>query len=1082
MSRLVFCLLCAAGAVAAFNWPIAPVNQPHPLGNNWGEYQDYGGGAYFHNGIDIFPLATGAPVYAVAHGWVKAWGTIQANLHYRLAISDSAMANTGRCTGWLYAHIDPARPHKNVGDEVQAGELIGYLVDFPYNFQHIHFARISDTGATWQRFPNYTWWFIQNPLTLLESQSDTVRPVFENARSGSRFAFCRDNSSSYLDPDSLYGNVDIIAKVYDKMTLSTGNAVWDRLAPFILDYRIRGDWDSLPWRLALSYKYGLPPPGTPEIGVVYKDDATCNTRGDYDYRDYFHIVTNTDGDSTIEVTDSTGRWATADFHDGYYWVFVRAKDAAGNARVDSQRVRVVNGNPPLDVACTIITAPAGFVDTGAVIAPACSVINNGPTTVSYSVRMRIGSGYNQTVPVSSHAPGERRRVSFPAWTAQSRGLNAVRCSTELAGDLLPANDRQLDSVTVLVHDAAVVAVSAPTGAVPPGSVVPRAVVRNNGTQREPVRVWFVIGLSYRDSVFLAAGLPLADTTLTFAQWTATPGSWVGRCSVAQVVDNVRANDTATAAFTVNAVDVGVIGLLAPADTVDAAATVVPGARLGNFGAAGADFMAWFRISGPDTDYRDSLVVVGLGSGESREVWFQPWTGSRRAGPYVARCSVAIAFDGNQANDTLSRQFAVVTGRPPVQPGWVEMPNLPLAPSNRAVKDGGWIVFDQQSDRFVIARGNKTPDMLFFQPVADTFGQLTPWPQGAEGRTPYRGAAACADGAGRVYAVKGNGTLGFWRYDIASASWEQLADVPAGPQGRKMKGGSDLVWVNVGDSGYVYLLKGCGCEFYRFNATTGEWQVLPDAPSGSRARWDRGSWLVYVPDSRPAAETAGLIVAHKARIHELYNYDPLAARWSAVLPGMPLLCSQTGKSRKSKDGGSAALLAGRIWALKGGNSQDFYSYDPYRQIWQEEDTMPAVGSTLKRRRVKAGGDIAAGSQALYALKGNRTLELWRYVPAENRVAAGFAGRDSRVGAEMADGLRVTPNPAAGRLVVHLPSARLSGSSVSQLQFYDAAGRRVHAVPVAGGSTVVTDVGRLPVGVYYLTVSGTTGVEVRLTVLR
>ncbi|MEO0053389.1 MAG: M23 family metallopeptidase, partial [candidate division WOR-3 bacterium] len=131
-------------------WPVPPENQVHPLGNNWGEFQDYGGGAYFHNGIDILtPDTSGVEVRAVAPGWVKAWGTIQAELHYRIAVCDSPLTFTGRAEGWLYAHIDPNRYHKNLGDPVAAGDIIGYLVAWPVDssFDHIHFARIPDTGA-----------------------------------------------------------------------------------------------------------------------------------------------------------------------------------------------------------------------------------------------------------------------------------------------------------------------------------------------------------------------------------------------------------------------------------------------------------------------------------------------------------------------------------------------------------------------------------------------------------------------------------------------------------------------------------------------------------------------------------------------------------------------------------------------------------------------------------------------------------------------------------------------------------------------------------------------------------------------
>jgi hypothetical protein len=43
-------------------------------------------------------------------------------------------------------------------------------------------------------------------------------------------------------------------------------------------------------------------------------------------------------------------------------------------------------------------------------------------------------------------------------------------------------------------------------------------------------------------------------------------------------------------------------------------------------------------------------------------------------------------------------------------------------------------------------------------------------------------------------------------------------------------------------------------------------------------------------------------------------------------------------------------------------------------------LPQFGSTQKNRKVKQGGEIAATADVLYALKGNKTRELWRYVPA------------------------------------------------------------------------------------------------------
>lgn len=347
LAALLLSTLLAAPAAATI-WPIVPNTGIQPLGNNWGNYQNYGSNAsdgYFHNGIDIItPGRSNAPVVAVAHGWVKGWGTIQADLHYRLAISDSPVSYTDRAPGWLYAHIDRNRPRKQVGDEVFPGDTIGYLVYWPVTgFDHIHFARISDTGAYWNRFPNYTWWFIENPILQLVPSGDLHPPVFENARTNQRFAFCRDNrDNSYLPPDSLVGAVDIIARIYDKSGYTTGDTTWDKLAPFRIEHMIRRD-DGLvvrPWTLSLEFSNRLE---ATSVSVIYKYDNTCRSRGDYDRRAYFFIITNTNGDSVIGRSDTTGNWNTAEVGDGSYWVIVRAQDHVGNTSLDSMLVTTRNG-------------------------------------------------------------------------------------------------------------------------------------------------------------------------------------------------------------------------------------------------------------------------------------------------------------------------------------------------------------------------------------------------------------------------------------------------------------------------------------------------------------------------------------------------------------------------------------------------------------------------------------------------------------------------------------------------------------------------------------------------------------------
>lgn len=354
----VFAFLAAVlvtSPALATNWPIPPLDSVHPLGNNWGNYQDYGGGPYFHNGVDVLtPDTANVEVRAVAHGWVKGWGTIQYDLHYRLAICDTSSDFTSRAEGWLYAHIDADLPHKNLGEEVQEGDVIGRLVYWGMDatFDHCHFARISDTGATWMRFPNVTWWFIQNPLTIIRPNTDLLAPVIENARTNQKFAFCRNNSNTYLRYDSLVGDVDIIAKVYDKTGYTTGQDTWDKLAPYEIDYSIKRH-DGLvvvPWTIGVQFSNTL---DGALVNVVYKADNTCESRGDYSYREYYYIITNNDGDSIIESSDVSGKWASGTVGDTTYWVYVRASDVSGNTTLDSMMVRTHNNvaveEPPFAV-------------------------------------------------------------------------------------------------------------------------------------------------------------------------------------------------------------------------------------------------------------------------------------------------------------------------------------------------------------------------------------------------------------------------------------------------------------------------------------------------------------------------------------------------------------------------------------------------------------------------------------------------------------------------------------------------------------------------------------------------------------
>lgn len=318
-------------------WPLAP-NSQHPIGNTYGEYQNYGGSPYLHPGIDVL----GSPyekVYAVADGVVKAVLTTSGQYHWRVAVGGPG---SGTTRGHLYAHLRQSSITVSVGDTVVKGQLLGELVPWPTsNFTHIHFNSLEDRGNQW--FGD--WLVPDNVHEDLEHVHEGSKPVFENARGNNVFAFCRNETSNYLNPNSLRGKVDIIAHVGDQL-----NSHWtcsvqtlrysiyplgNPSAP-IVDNKLSVQFD-----MALD-TYGSGAIDSFLVDLLYKEDATCNTNGDYNSREFFHILTNSNGDQVYDASDQAEAWDTTAVPNGSYVIEAVARDAAGNRATASMTVTVSN--------------------------------------------------------------------------------------------------------------------------------------------------------------------------------------------------------------------------------------------------------------------------------------------------------------------------------------------------------------------------------------------------------------------------------------------------------------------------------------------------------------------------------------------------------------------------------------------------------------------------------------------------------------------------------------------------------------------------------------------------------------------
>lgn len=309
-----------------------------PIGNSYNEMQEYTPGSmYPHPGVDLLGTYL-QNTYSVKKGYVKAILTTSGQYHWRIAISNNNTAAYSQ--GYLYAHMQQNTIPYVVGDSVNPGDVVGQLVNFPVTgFVHCHFARIGCTGTTWSG----NWRTYDNPLSYMTNFFDTIPPTFEITLGSDPFAF-RDVNGNYLAFDSLYGTVDVISKVYDRI-----NATW-RCDVNSLRYSVSPlsqPTTMLLDSLAFDYHYHndfyyTGPTYLTMLKTIYSRDASCFSTADYGIRDFYHIVTNSDGNDTITGNDSLQVFNTLSLPDGSYIFRVIATDPSGNTSRDSMIIEIKN--------------------------------------------------------------------------------------------------------------------------------------------------------------------------------------------------------------------------------------------------------------------------------------------------------------------------------------------------------------------------------------------------------------------------------------------------------------------------------------------------------------------------------------------------------------------------------------------------------------------------------------------------------------------------------------------------------------------------------------------------------------------
>ncbi len=292
-------------------------------------------------------------------------------------------------------------------------------------------------------------------------------------------------------------------------------------------------------------------------------------------------------------------------------------------------------------------------------------------------------------------------------------------------------------------------------------------------------------------------------------------------------------------------------------------------------------------------------------------------------------SVAFEVDGQQAPATYHHGSDSWMAALDIEAAeWTELSDVPSI-MGWGARIAAW------DGRIWATVGEGQASFYAYDPQSNTWTQKADLPE-----TVNLGGALAAGGDGYLYATVRN-TTRFYRYAPGSDTWERLADTPTSPY--------DGVALAADGAGYLYLILGGGMRnFYRYDIAANTWEWKQDVPQ--IVHW--GGALAWADDALyafPGKDT-----------NAFYRYDPGSDEWAqlANAPG------------NIGSGGSLAWDSGHfIYALRGQSKAEFYRYDLQTDTWEALESAPD--------NVHEGGALVWLSGSLYATRGSRTRDFWRY---------------------------------------------------------------------------------------------------------
>ncbi len=388
--------------------------------------------------------------------------------------------------------------------------------------------------------------------------------------------------------------------------------------------------------------------------------------------------------------------------------------------------------------------------------------------------------------------------------------------------------------------------------------------------------------------------------------------------------------------------------------------------------------------------------------------------------------------------------------------WMPKRRPPML-SKKKPKKGGCVMHKKKKmnaglaatdDTLYLLVGNNTREFLRYSVWNDSWSHADSLPPGPRDRRVKNGATMLSD-TSFCYAFKGGGTNEFYRYDPGADAWTEL---PGPYFARGLRNGFSAL-VQVGGEEYIYAGSGwVKDEWARYRVATRTWEPLGMLPSektkaGTSICWDGGQVIYLLAGGNLDNEFFGL------------RTDQMVWTRLGELP----LAGPSGKRKKVKEGGGLEFFQGKVYAVKGGNTREFWCYDPNLVKWRYVGEVGQGSGTIPTKGILCAKPLAATDDGMFCIVGNNTDDFFFWggdtVHGAMSWHPGDGTSSNQVNGVRNVGLFINPNPCSRAATI---AYSLPGPGKTSLRLYDVTGKLV--------STLVD--GYRPAGNYcmQLTVNG------------